>query len=183
MANLTIHGLRLIAGIRNIKNYKNMLREKLLSTLDESERNFKNISQNGLERIAKIQNLSQNDLDQITKMLSLSQNELEQIAKIRRIKNYNNISKEELLIVLLKSNQSLAELQKSKSNNAEIGDTKKIFDELKNNFSKEEIKEIRKKFYGRARIDKYFKELERENILKNEKKNNKKVSKRTGEKV
>ena len=39
-----------------------MSREKLLSTLDESERNFKNISQNGLERIAKMQNLSQNEL-------------------------------------------------------------------------------------------------------------------------
>ena len=154
-----------------------MLRDKLLSTLDESERNFKNISKNGLERIAKIQNLSQNDLDQITKMLSLSQNELEQIAKMRRIKNYNNMSKEELLIVLLKSNQSLAELQKSKSNNAEIDETRKIFDELKNNFSKEKIKEIRKKFYGRERIDKYFKELERENILKNEKKITKKYQK------
>ena len=54
----------------------------------------------------------QNDLDQITKMLNLSQNVLEQIAKMRRIKNYNNISKEELLVALLKSNQSLAELQK-----------------------------------------------------------------------
>ena len=55
--------------------------EKLLSTLDEAQRNFKNISQNALERIAKMQNLSQNDLDQITKMLNLSQNKLEQIAK------------------------------------------------------------------------------------------------------
>ena len=122
MVNLTTHELGLIAGIRGIKNYKNMSIEKLLSTLDEAERNFKNISQNALERIAKIQNLSQNDLDQITKILNLSQNKLEQIAKVRRIKNYNNMSKEELLIALLKSNQSLAELQKSKSNNAETRD-------------------------------------------------------------
>ena len=48
MVNLTTHELRLITGKRGIKNYKNMSREKLLSTLDESERNFKNISQNGL---------------------------------------------------------------------------------------------------------------------------------------
>ena len=54
MVNLTTHKLRLIAGKRGIKNYKNMSREKLLSTLDESECNFKNISQNKLERIAKI---------------------------------------------------------------------------------------------------------------------------------
>ena len=54
-----------------------MSREKLLSTLDELESIFKNISQNGLERIAKMQNLSQNELMQITKMRNLSQNELE----------------------------------------------------------------------------------------------------------
>ena len=45
MVNLTTHELRLIAGKRGIKNYKNMPREKLLSTLDRSERNFKNISE------------------------------------------------------------------------------------------------------------------------------------------
>ena len=72
MVKLTAHELWLIAGKRGIKNYKNMSREKLLSTLDESERNFKNISQNGLERVAKMQNLSQNELEQITKMQNLS---------------------------------------------------------------------------------------------------------------
>ena len=48
--------------------------------------------------------------------------ELEQIAKMRRIKNYSNsnMSKEQLLIALLKSVPSNAELQKNKSNNVEI---------------------------------------------------------------
>ena len=64
------------------------------------------------------------------------------------------MSKEELLIALLKSNQSLAELQKSNSKNAKIEETRKLFNELKNRFSKEKIEEIREKFYGR--------ELERE---------------------
>ena len=36
---------------------------------------------------------------------------------MRRIKNYKNMSKEGSLIALLKSNQSHAELYKSKSNN------------------------------------------------------------------
>ena len=75
MINLTTHKLRLITGKRGIKDYKNMSRKRLLSTLNESERNFKNMSQNGLERIAKMQNLSQNELEQITKMRHLSQNE------------------------------------------------------------------------------------------------------------
>ena len=60
----------------NIKNYRNVSREKLLSTLEESEHNFKNISQNGLEKIAEMQNVSQNELEQITKMWNLLQNEL-----------------------------------------------------------------------------------------------------------
>ena len=127
MVNLTTYELKLFAGKKGIKNHQNMSREKLLSTLDESEHIFKDLSQNGLKRIAKMQNLSQNELKQITKMQNLSQNELEQIAKMRRIKNYKNMSREELLIALLKSKQSHAELYKSKSNNAGIEDTKKIF--------------------------------------------------------
>ena len=38
------------------------------------------------------------------------QDELEKIAKLRRIKNYKNMSKKELLIALLKSEQSLSEV-------------------------------------------------------------------------
>ena len=68
MVNLTTHKLRLITGKRGIKNYQNMSTEKLLRTLDQSEQIFKNLSQNRLERIAKMQNLSQNELKQITKM-------------------------------------------------------------------------------------------------------------------
>ena len=48
MVSLTTHNLKLIAGKRGIKNYQNMSREKLLGTLDESERIFENLSQNGL---------------------------------------------------------------------------------------------------------------------------------------
>ena len=69
-------------------------------------------------------------------MWNLLQNELEQIAKMRRIKNYKKMSKEELLIALLKSKQSPAELYKSKSNNVEIEETEKCFNELRNKFSK-----------------------------------------------
>ena len=78
-------------------------------------------------------------------MQNLSQNELEQIAKMRHIENYKKMSKEKLLIALLRSEQSLAELYKSKSDNAEIKETKKNFNELRNKFSKSKIKDIRKK--------------------------------------
>ena len=58
-----------------------------------------------------MQNLSQNELNQITEMRNQSRDELEWIAKIRRTKkNYEELSKEELIISLLKSKQSIAEL-------------------------------------------------------------------------
>ena len=69
MVNLTTHELKLIAGKRGIRNYKNMSKERLLRTLDQSV----------ILKIAK--NLK------IAKMQNLSQNKLEQIAKMRRIKN------------------------------------------------------------------------------------------------
>ena len=80
-------------------------------------------------------------------MNNLSQNELEQIAKMRRIENYKDMMREELIIALLKSTQSHAEPYKSKSNSTEIEETRKIFNEIRNKFSKSKIKESRKKLY------------------------------------
>ena len=60
----------------------------------------------GFERIAKMHNLLLNELEQITEMNNLSKNKLEEIAKNRRIKNYRNMSKEDLLIPLLKALQT-----------------------------------------------------------------------------
>ena len=62
MVNFTTDELKLIAEKRNIKNYQNMSRIKLLSRPNKSECNFKNISLKGLDRIAKMQNLSKNEL-------------------------------------------------------------------------------------------------------------------------
>ena len=58
-------------------------------------------------------------------MNNLSLNKLKQVAKTRNIKTNKNTSKEDLLIALLKSNQSHTELRRSKDNNVEIGETKK----------------------------------------------------------
>ena len=68
MVNLSEYELKLIARKRSIKNYKNMVREKLLSAFDERERNLNTLSEKVLVRIAKAQNLSQNELNQIIKM-------------------------------------------------------------------------------------------------------------------
>ena len=45
-------------------------------------------------------NLSQNELNQIAEMRGQSRDELQRIAKVRRIKNYEEIPKEELIISL-----------------------------------------------------------------------------------
>ena len=42
-----------------------------------------------------MQNLSQNELNQIAEIRGQSRDELERISKIRRIKNYEEMSKEE----------------------------------------------------------------------------------------
>ena len=61
---------------------------------------------------------------------------------MRHIKKCKNMLRENLLIALLKSKQSHAELCRSEDSNTEIEETKKNFNELRNNLSKEEIKKI-----------------------------------------
>ena len=53
-----------------------------------------------------MQNLSQNELNQIADMRGQSRGELKRIAKTTKIKNYQEMSKEELVISLLKSKQN-----------------------------------------------------------------------------
>ena len=85
-------------------------------------------------------NLSLNEIKKIERMNNLSLNELNPIAIARNIKNYKDMLREDLLIALLKSNQSHTELLKIDDSTTEIGETKKLFNSLRNNFSREEIK-------------------------------------------
>ena len=55
----------------------------------------------------KKENLSQYEFNQIADIRGQSRDKLEQIAKLRRIKNYEEMTKEELIISLLKSKQSI----------------------------------------------------------------------------
>ena len=91
------------------------------------------------------------------------------------------MSKEELLISLLKSEQSIAELRKSKSNSLGIEEIKKKNNMLRNNFSKEQIKEIGKKNHKKGKIDEYFSEQEKKNETKKEEQEKK--TRRTREKT
>ena len=95
-----------------------------------------------------MQILSQNELNQIAEMPGQSRDELERIAKTRRIKNYEEMSKEELIISLLKSKQSIAEL--FNNNNLydnEISDIRRILSRLRDILPKKDRKEIKDKLY------------------------------------
>ena len=54
-----------------------------------------------------MQNLSQNQFKQIAEMCGQPRDELVKIAKTRKIKTYEEMTKEELIISLLKSKQSI----------------------------------------------------------------------------
>ena len=57
MVKLTKYELRVTAKNRDINNYRNMFREKFLSTLDKLERITEKLPKYGLNKIKKMQNL------------------------------------------------------------------------------------------------------------------------------
>ena len=106
------------------------------------------------------------------KSANLSRNELKKVAKMRHIKIYKNMSKEGLLIALLKPGRSFAELHKINSYNAEIEKIRENFNELRDRFSRSKIKKIINKIYkiennenfykkGRKTIERCLTELEK----------------------
>ena len=64
---------------------------------------------------------------------------------MRRIQNYERMSKEGLILSLLKSKQSLPELFNNNLDNDEISEIKKIVNKLRDNLTKEYIKKIKRK--------------------------------------
>ena len=98
--------------------------------------------QNGLIRIAKMQNLSQSKLNQITKMHDQSRDKLEHVAKMRRIKNRKRMSKEELILALLKSKRGIAELFNNNIDDDKISDINRILNRLRDVLLRKIRKEI-----------------------------------------
>ena len=125
--------------IEQIKKNTNLL-QNILAQVKKRKRLF----EKGLKKIAKMQNLSQNELNQIAEMRDQSRDELERIAKIRRIKNYEEMSKEELIISLLKSKQSIAELFNSNLDDDKISDIRRILNRLRDRLPRKYRREIEK---------------------------------------
>ena len=104
-----------------------------------------NLLQDRLEQFKKRQSLLEKGLWQITKMQNQLQDELEQIAEMSRIKNYEKMSKEVLIISLSKSKSSLAELFNNNLDNDKISEIKDILTKLRDILIKEYRKKIKKK--------------------------------------
>ena len=114
-----------------------------------------------LEKIAKIQNISKNELSKAEKLQNKSIDELRRIARLRRIKNSDNLTKEDLIISLLKSKSSPAEciyMKHFNNNNTndntyddkirgKISDIRMILCRLRNIVTNKDRKKIKKELY------------------------------------
>ena len=152
----------LIAKNRGIKEPQNMSTEELLNTLSryDSKRKVKSnrrkLLKIKLEKIAKIQNISKNELSKAEKLQNKTIDELRGIARLRRIKNYDNLTKEDLIISFLKSESNPLERNYMKYfNNStsddkikyKINDIRMILSRLGNMVTRNDRKEIKKKLY------------------------------------
>ena len=143
-----------------------MSTEELLNTLSryDSRRKVKNnhkkLSEIKLEKIAKIQNISKNELNKAEKLQKKSIDELKAIARLRRIKNIEKLTKEDLVLTLLKSESSALENNYMKYFNTDdaddtyddkirgkISDIRMILSRLGNMVTKNDRKEIKKGLY------------------------------------
>ena len=104
-----------------------MSTKALINTLNryDSRRKSGELSKIGLEKIAKIPNISENEVNQAKKLQRKSIDELKEIARLRRIKNREKLTQEDLIITLLKSESSDAERHYVKhfNNNTDDDDT------------------------------------------------------------
>ena len=105
-----------------------------------------------------MQNLLQNEFNQFLEIHGQSPDEVERIAKIKRIKNYEEMKKKELIISLIKSKQSIAEIFNNNNNNNQdnnnnnlydnkTNDIRRILSRLKDILSKTNRKKIKDKLY------------------------------------
>ena len=117
--------------------------------------NHKRLNKINLEKIGKNQNISKNELRKAKKLQNKSIDELKEIAGLRRIKNYDNLTKEDLIFSLLKSESNPAERNYmeyfNNSTNDEIkskiDDIRLILSRLGNIVTKNDRKKIKKELY------------------------------------
>ena len=158
--------LNLVAKNRCIKKPQNMSTIELLDTLGRYDTkrkvnsNRRKILKMGLEKIAKIQNISENELRKAENLQSKSIDELLEIARLRLFKKLDDLTKEDLIFRLLKSESNPVERSYMKYFNnstsddtyddeikSKINDIRLILSRLGNIVTKKYRKEIKKELY------------------------------------
>ena len=156
-----------------------MSTQELLNTLSRYDNrrkvksNCKKLSKIKLEKFAKIRNISKNELNKAKNLQKKSIDELREIARLRKIKNREKLTKEDLIIRLLKSESSNLEnnFMKHFNNNtnddtyddkirSKISGTRIILSRLGNIITNKDRKKVTKELY----------EIEKKKNLSNKKK-------------
>ena len=109
----------------------------------------------GLNKLAKRQNLTRKDLREAIRLNNKSVEDLRKLAKLRRIKNYDGLTKEDLIYILLRSEKSLQEnkyekyIIKDTDNeiSATINTIRILISQLENVLTKEQRKTIREELH------------------------------------
>ena len=147
---ITTKEYNMILEKRGIRNPQDMSIEELINTLSRyySKRKVYSIRRKlqrlGLEKIAKLQNISKKDLNEVKKMQEKSIGELKVIARLRRINNFKNLTKEDLILALLKSESNALE---NNNNNDKISYIKMVLRRLGNTITNKDRKKIKKEVY------------------------------------
>lgn len=150
--------LKHLASIRNVSISDDMSTEEIVNTIyrhhhGKKQRIIKEILTSlGLTQTAERQNISTSDGNKIARLNDISHNTLKRIAKLDNIKNYNNLTKEDLIYTLLRSQKSPRE------NNYLRYITSNI-----NNKVKAKINDIRIEL---AELGKAINKIDKENIRK-----------------
>ena len=128
---------------------KQILHKELLDLFDRCKKIHASYSirrkfnRSGVKKIGKRQNLTKNDLAKAIALNNKLLDDLKKIRKLRRIKNYNSLTKEDLIYTLLSSEKTHLEdnymkyLNIIRNNEIKINNTRMVKARL-NNLSNEE---------------------------------------------
>ena len=111
----------------------------------------------GLEKIAKIQNISINELNKAKKLQKKSIDELKAVARLRRINNFKKLTKEDLILTLLKSESNALENNNNDNDNDDKNSDKiryirLVLERLGNTITNKDKKKIKKELYEIEKI-------------------------------
>ena len=148
----------IIAKNRGILNPQDMSTEELLNTFSryDSKCKLKSIRiksrRLGLEKIAKMQNISKNDFNKVKKLQEKSLDELKAIARLsrlRRINNFKKLTKEDLILTLLKSESNALKNNNDNDdkNSDKIRYIRLVLERLGNTITNKDRKKIKKELY------------------------------------